>query len=202
LAQQLLAKHNTCEQIVLGDFNLHHPYWGGPAVRDIEPEAEELLQLAEHYGLTITTPPGTITYKEGNARTSIDLCWITQGLVDRLIRSGVNEDLDHDSDHLPIGTQLDLRVAVRGIRWVRNWRKLDEKQFRTTLEKNLPPIRRPRTKRALDEYAKEIVYAMQQTANKVLPCTKPSPKAKEGWRPRIFQTFDLLSINTQRNLSC
>ena len=32
-----LEKHSSNEQILLGDFNLHHPLWGGQNVRHIDP---------------------------------------------------------------------------------------------------------------------------------------------------------------------
>jgi hypothetical protein len=41
----------------------------------------------EDFNLTNTLPPGTITCEEGTARTTIDLCLATLGLVNRIIKS-------------------------------------------------------------------------------------------------------------------
>jgi hypothetical protein len=75
------------EQILLSDFNLHHPMWGGANIRHTDPESAELLVVIEDFGLNSTLPPGAITYEERALRTTIDLCLVTVGLVDRVIRS-------------------------------------------------------------------------------------------------------------------
>ncbi|KAK7219285.1 hypothetical protein V2G26_007288 [Clonostachys chloroleuca] len=84
--RQILNEHEECEQIVVGDFNLHHAFWGGPTVEHADPEANQLIELIEDFDLTSTLQPGTITYEEGERQSTIDLCLVTLGLVDRLIR--------------------------------------------------------------------------------------------------------------------
>lgn len=46
------------EQVVVGDFNLHHPYWGGLKAQRTDPEAEEVLRLVEEYDLALLYEPG------------------------------------------------------------------------------------------------------------------------------------------------
>lgn len=65
---EFLTRSGTAEQIVVGDFNLHHPMWGGERVVQADAEALELIEVMEHHGLESTLQPGTITYKEGNFR--------------------------------------------------------------------------------------------------------------------------------------
>lgn len=79
-------------------------------MRHTDTESAELLEIMEDFNLDSTLPPGTITYEERTSRTTIDLCLVTVGLVDRVIRSQVDRDLDHDSDYLPISTVIDIRV--------------------------------------------------------------------------------------------
>jgi exonuclease III len=55
---------------------------------------------------------GTTTYEEGDGRSTIDLYWITLGMVDRIIKSTVDRDMDHNSDHLPISILLDVRTGL------------------------------------------------------------------------------------------
>ena len=73
-----------------------------------EAEAANLITMIEEYALYTTLAPGTTTYRERQLHSSIDLCFVTAGLVERVIRSEVEEELDHDSDHLPISTILDV----------------------------------------------------------------------------------------------
>jgi ribonuclease HI/exonuclease III len=169
------------EQIALGDYNLHHPLWGGARVNTHENEAEELIDIMQSQGMTNMLQQGTITYEEAGAETTIDLCWTSTGLIDRVIRCEVDRDMDHDSDHLPISIVIDLRVQYARRKPVRQWKHLEEGEFRKALKRTLPPIQRPGTKTALDQYTNVIIEAINSAVNKVLPKTCPSPRAREGW---------------------
>jgi endonuclease/exonuclease/phosphatase family metal-dependent hydrolase len=98
--------------MVLGDFNLYHLSWGRDRVVYEDQEAGELNVIMERFGMTNTLEQGAVTYAERNARTTIDLCWITLGLLDRFIRSEVDKNLDHDSDHFPISTIIKWWVQL------------------------------------------------------------------------------------------
>ena len=108
--REALEHHQTNEQVLLGDFNLHHPLWGGLNREATDPESEDLIDIIGDFALHNTLPPGTTTYEEGGAHSTIDLCLVTMGLIDRVIKSEVDRDMDHDSDHLPISTMLDFAV--------------------------------------------------------------------------------------------
>jgi hypothetical protein len=113
-------------------------------------EAEELNVIMERFGMTNTLQQGAVTYAERNARTTIDLCWITLGLLDRLIKSAVDKNLDHDSDYFLISTMLDLSAKRQDKEPKRNWKRLDNKKLCEALRQTLPQRQRPRTKTALD----------------------------------------------------
>lgn len=133
------------------------------------------------FNLTSTLSPGTVTYEEGDARTTIDLCWLSVGLLDRLITSQVDKELDHDSDHLPIKTIIDLRTKRWDLKPTRPWKRLNAETFRKALKAELYPQRRPRTVASLEQYVQEIVDAITRARDQVVPLSQPSPKAREGW---------------------
>jgi hypothetical protein len=85
----IFHENQDMEQILLGDFNLHYPLWGGPAVRRTHADLEDLVAIIEDFNLSNTLPLGTITFEEGNGRLTIDLCLIMIGLVDRVISSDI-----------------------------------------------------------------------------------------------------------------
>ena len=89
--------------------------------------------------------------------------------------------MDHDSDHLPTSTILDLAVQRLEKTLRKNWKKLDEKLYTKTLRHSLPLLRRPLTKTALDTYAGEIATALQNAISKAVPETQPSRYSREGW---------------------
>jgi hypothetical protein len=181
LIDTLLERYGLDEQMVLGDFNLHHRSWGGDRVVHEDQEAGELNVIMERFGMTNTLQQGAVTYAERNARTTIDLCWITLGLLYRLIKSEVDKNLDHDSDHFPISTMLDLSAKRQDKKPKRNWKRLNDKKLCEALRQTLPQRQRPRTKTALDQYTMMIVEAIDKAVEKVLSRTRLSPKAREGW---------------------
>ena len=131
--------------------------------------------------LTNTLSPGTVTCEEGNACTTIDLCWVSAGLLDRLITSQVDRTLDYDSDHLPISTILDLRVKQKSTKPVRSWKRLNTEDFCKALRSELLARRRPRTGASLERYVQDIAEAIAKARDHILPLRQPSPKAREGW---------------------
>lgn len=169
------------EQIVVGDFNLHHEHWGGSTVRQADEEADELLEIIDEFSLTSHLPVGTITFEEADRRSTIDLSLTTIGLVDRLIRCGVDEEIKHDSDHLPIVTSLDLAITQLRPKSRLKWKAIEEAVFTKTLRRQLPPIRRPRTKTALDTYVTEITTALTAAIEEGVPRCLLTPRSRAGW---------------------
>ena len=82
-------------QICLGDFNLHHPYWSGPARPTQHRAADTLIDLMESANMTLTIPPGTITWEARDAYSTIDLVFASEELINQVIRCETRRDLDH-----------------------------------------------------------------------------------------------------------
>jgi len=187
--RRVLDSAQQADQILIGDFNLHHEMWGGSHIPRTEAEAEDLVEIMEDYNLTNALAPGTITYEENNRRTTIDLCLVTLGLVDRVIRCEVDRDLDHDSDHLPIVTFLDVSAKQLSREPSRSWKSIDEKKFRSAVLSKLPPQRRPRTRNALDRYVGEIVAALKSAIETAVPRRTWSPQSRHGWDEECTQVL-------------
>ena len=95
--EALQAEPQPRRTILVGDFNVHHPVWGGYNVRPHK-AADKLLQLAESWNLQLITPPGTPTWtRKGSADSTIDLAWITDDLQAAYDRYAPYSR----SDHLP-----------------------------------------------------------------------------------------------------
>ncbi len=112
--------------------------WGGLNREATNPESEDLIDIIGDFALYNTLLPGTVTYEEGRAQTTIDLCLVTTRLIDRVTKSEVDRNLDHDSDYLPISTTLDLAVQRLEKRPRKDWKRLDEKLYTKTLRHSLP----------------------------------------------------------------
>jgi hypothetical protein len=76
---------------------------------------------------------------------------------------------------------LDLAVQRLERTPKKDWRKLNEKAYTEVLNSVLPPLRRPKTKAALDAYVERVTAAIQVAINRTVPQIRPSPHAREGW---------------------
>lgn len=83
--REALQHHQINEQVLLGDFNLHHPLWGGLNREVTDFESEDLIDIIEDFALHNTLLPGAVTYEQGRAQSTIDLCFVTAGLINRIV---------------------------------------------------------------------------------------------------------------------
>ncbi|KAI0572273.1 hypothetical protein TUN199_10521 [Pyrenophora tritici-repentis] len=98
-----------------------------------------------------------------------------------MIRSEVDRDLNHDSDHLPISTVLDMTVQSMQETTKRNWKRMNEKTYLEALKATLPPLRRAATKLALDDYVRDVTTAIKTASEKATPQIRISARVREGW---------------------
>jgi exonuclease III len=144
LLERTLQVNPKEEHIVLGDFNLHHPHWTGVDNRGVEKEADELLTIAETNQLQLLLPPGTPTRQERGQHTTIDLVFATPLIAESLIACGLaDQELDHDSDHLPVSTIIGTATFTHDRPNRRIWHQLDGKRLHQTLAQSLPASRIP-----------------------------------------------------------
>jgi hypothetical protein len=71
-------------------------------------------------------------------QSAIDLCYVTTGLINRIIKSKVDRYLDYNSNHLPISTALNLTVQRLKEKPQKAWKRLDTKAYIKTLRWSLP----------------------------------------------------------------
>lgn len=134
LLENALAASLDQEHIVMGDFNLHHPSWGGPHAQ-VDNGSEDLIILSRAFDLNLLLPPGTIIYEEGPGKSTIDLICATDFFSNSVIKCGISE-IDHHSDHLPIEThfQISLAASIPDIPR-KNWKKIDCDTFSKAVAK-------------------------------------------------------------------
>lgn len=126
--------------IVTGDFNCHHPLWGGLlARRDIR--AQNLLNFTENQGLKLVTPCGIPTFRRRGWRgalqeTVIDLTFATQGVADRIQTCLPREDWSIRLDHIPIEITIDTLIAppVNYSRY--SWQRADIQKMRDVIRQS------------------------------------------------------------------
>ena len=103
----------TSDMIIAGEFNRHDILWGGTAVRDERRgEADPILNKMDSLSLIGLLPTGTITRRQRNEESTIDLVLVTANLADARLCCRIH-DTQHRSDHLSIETHFDLVISDR-----------------------------------------------------------------------------------------
>lgn len=186
---QTLTKNKNNEQVMLGDFNLHHTMWGGLEANN-DDRANDLILMAEEFAMEQALPIGTITYEE-NCRTTIDLIFTTPMLTSSIINCDIGNDFDSGSDHLPILTRLELAMSEAALVTRRNFNKMNDNVLRETLTRamatkeilNTPPGPESLAKKDIDSQIKAIIDSIQEAINESTPLIRISPQSKPGFTP-------------------
>lgn len=174
------------EHIVLGDFNLHHPFWSGPSRPTQHAAADALLDLVDDHKLSLTLPAGTVTWEARGSQSTIDLVFMSEGLAERLIKCGAAPHMNQSSDHIPIVTVLTLESTPVEVPRRRAWKLLDPEKVRTA-EKSAPPQRNPTTRAEVDQQLKEIEAFLFRVIDAAVPWARPSVHAKPFWSPECAE---------------
>lgn len=184
-----LEKYKMREQVVVGDFNLHHTHWYGtrplPARRKRQAQSRLLIDLMGGVGLELATPPGTITRPRNDTRsvlegTVLDLSWCSETLLDRVSSCRVREDLDMASDHMPVETILMYRTQPPPPVVIRNFKKMDTVEFRSTLHSLLPSNAEIDSPNALEERTTAVTLALQTAAINATPTSTITMRSVPG----------------------
>ncbi len=115
LSQTAIAANNlpykwTTDHVIVGDFNIHHPYWSFKSTQ-ADNRAPKLLGIIDEFNLPQQLPAGTTIYISPlELESTINLMFTSARLTERIQMCDVVEALDHFTDHLPIGTNLDLSL--------------------------------------------------------------------------------------------
>ena len=121
-------------QVVLGDFNLHHPYWGGVGQLTQHKAADNLIDIASNHGLALVTPRGTTTWRARGSQSTIDLIFLSQQIETRMTKCIPRLDLAQSSDHIPMELTLDIRPQHYVPPRRRCWKKLDIERLQRALD--------------------------------------------------------------------
>jgi endonuclease/exonuclease/phosphatase family metal-dependent hydrolase len=183
------------DELVLGDFNLHHPMWGGSeAVTD--DAADNLLDEMEERRFGLWLPPGTPTRKANGHEIIIDLVWGSHNLSRRLVACYVDETIHADSDHLPIRTLIDIETPLTDPPKWRNWKAMDRPKFTKFVEENLATLQfwknhagEEVSSAQIDAAVDQLVEIVQRGITESTPWAKPSAWANPSFTPECCEAI-------------
>ena len=178
------------EQIVLGDFNLHHPSWGGTEVQ-ADQEADEPILLTEEFEMKQVLLQGTITWRRANSQSTIDLIFMTPLLRESLMQCQTSKSLDCHSDHEPIRTLINLSTIQASQRLSRNWKQTDIKKLGDSLQSYLSASTCLPTLgmtlplavsiETIDNYVENLVQGIQKAILHATPFHNITPRSRPGF---------------------
>lgn len=188
-----ISNNDIPEQVLLGDFNLHHPAWGGEGC-GTHRLAADLIQATGVADLEQILPEGTITrdiikntgqIDERREQTTVDLAFCSDKMRRRILSCRVREDLNKGSDHLPIETvfALERNAKEEALPPVRAWKRLDVDRFKATFQAtaDLLPSLQLENRQDIDNFAKILVEGAQQAAVAATPLERKSTHDKDFW---------------------
>jgi endonuclease/exonuclease/phosphatase family metal-dependent hydrolase len=96
--------------MLIGDFNLHYPLWGRTLLPTQHTLADNLIETTAHGNIALILPQGIVTWRSGNSMSTLDLAFATSGIAEQVLQRQPCEELDSDSDHIPIITSIGISV--------------------------------------------------------------------------------------------
>lgn len=173
--------------VLAGDFNRHHPTWGGNHIqpRLIE-EASDLITFFQANGLYSCLPRGTATYwalNDPGRNSTIDQTVTNR--PDLLIKCHLYHD-NYGSDHRATYSEWNLQAQYKPVTKARKafdraeWNKIGEEVLR-----QIGPRKEIKTRPALDDMVQKLIEATTAAVNRYTPDVRPTPYSKRWFTPDL-----------------
>lgn len=146
---------DTVEHILLGDFNLHHPYWSEPSRLTQHAAVDQLLDIIGAANMELIFSPGTVIWKARQSSSTIDLVFLSAKLVPKLEHCKTRLEIGQSSNHISISTKLLLLCEASVYQQCRAWKIKDTEKFKELLQ-NAPLPKTPQTITDIDTAVKTV----------------------------------------------
>ena len=189
LKQDLISYPNE-HTIILGDFNLHHPIWNSWLRLTQHAYADFLIDIVDEFKLQLLTPQGLETWSARDTNSTIDLMFATPFLSEALIKCDLEHNLDHQSDHLLIRTELQLQVTHQKSTPRRAWNRLNQDLLLQSLRLNpvFSTVTELYTKEQIDQQVSQIHTAFLEAIDYSVPWSKPCQYSQGFWTQQCTET--------------
>ena len=187
ITDALRDSRRSTSVVLAGDFNRHHPTWGGNHIqpRLIE-EASDLITFFQANGLYSCLPRGTATYwalNDPGRNSTIDQTVTNR--PDLLIKCHLYHD-NYGSDHRATYSEWNLQAQYRPATKARKafdraeWNKIGEEVLR-----QIGPWKEIKTRPALDEMVQKLIEATNAAVDRHTPDVRPTPYSKRWFTPDL-----------------
>lgn len=170
------------DNILIGDFNFHHPDWSGDRVGRRTDNANHFAVGVRGVGMRLLTERRVVTFSNSDdtevRSSTIDLTFASGRIAGHVKHCKVLRISGFKSDHRVIKTVIHQNVE-RKIRPRRLWTKVDARRFTDTLRPRLPSIDDSLDDdKRINEYYLKIHEAMNQTIRLCDPQTNGTKRQR------------------------
>ena len=172
------------ESIIVDDFNLHHSLWARHFYSRQHALFEILIELMRETDATLTLFEDTITRDCHEERTTINLFFITNALINRLIKCDINHSMKNFFDHLFVETCVKLRFIEKFARRSRrDWKSLNLEKFEQYLKAHLSTSlsKAKRERQRINEYIELLLKSIEKTVKNFTSWVKICDRSREFW---------------------
>ncbi|MDN6151981.1 MAG: hypothetical protein L0I91_11275, partial [Yaniella sp.] len=191
--------------ILSGDFNRHHPLWGGNHIppRFIE-QAGDLIEFLQSHNLHSCLPRGTATYWALNnpgQNSTIDLTVTDK--PERLVKCHLYHE-NYGSDHRATYSEWDLQPQSKPNDKVRKaYERADWARIGEEVARKMSPWKDIKTRPTLDRVVEKLTSATAQAVDQFTPDTRPAPYSKRWFTPYLkVQQVEVNQLRRRWQASC
>ncbi|GAA3296697.1 hypothetical protein GCM10020218_080510 [Dactylosporangium vinaceum] len=191
--------------IISGDFNRHHPMWGGNHIepRFIE-DASDLIDFLQTYNLHSCLPRGTATYWALNnpgQNSTID-----QTVTDNpelLVKCHLYHE-NYGSDHRATYSEWNLQPqSTPGTKTKKAYERADWARIGDEIVQQMSPWKDIRTRPTLDRVVQQLTSATAQAVDRFTPDTRQTPYSKRWFTPELkAQQVEVNRLRRSWQASC
>ena len=180
------------ESIIVDDFNLHHSLWARSFYSRQHALSKTLLDLMREADATLTLSEDTIIKDCHEEKTTIDLFFTTNALINRLIRCEIDQSMKNFFDHLSIETCVKLRLVEKlARRSRRDWKSMNLEKFEQYLETHLSKsLSKTKSERQrINEYIESLLKSIEKTVKNFTSWAKIYDRSKKFWSKKCKQAI-------------
>ena len=178
--KQILRMQN--ENIIVDDFNLHHSLWARSFYSRQHALSETLLDLMREADAMLTLFEDIIIKDCHEERTTIDLFFTTDALINRLIKCEINQSMKNFFDHLSIETCVKFRLVEKLARCSRrDWKFMNFEKFEQYLETHLSKsLSKTKSERQrINEYIESLLKSIERAMKNFTSWAKICDRSRE-----------------------
>lgn len=192
------------DNVLIGDFNFHHPDWSGDRVGRRTDNANHFAVGVRSVGMRLLTERGVVTFSNSDdtevRSSTIDLTFASGRIAGHVKHCKVLRISGFESDHRVIETVVHQNVE-RKIRPRRLWTRADPRRFTDILRLYLPSIDDSLDDdERINEYYLKILEAVYRAMRRCVPQTSGTKRQKRQRAPTRLESEQKATLDKHAEL--